>query len=279
MIKIDTWEIERYVTRYSGYGAKFIIGYRRKWEAYVRAMVAGNQTATESGMEGSRPGILQGIDETDILTVVDMVFKKLEGQRIRAQYGEASLKKYIRRVTVRTCIDLLRRWNSEKHKYEDPRKFQLIVDTDRGLPTSPMGAQLREGGVTTSGPDTGHDGEAEFGCGGSGGVGVIGIPVVNVADVWGGDPQGIFEARDIGREYGNIYHGEPFSLADLAKKYGIKNKNLALLKEWLRTRSYQQVGAKFALSEKQVRERINYVKRLIWEAVQKNKRMGKLTKP
>jgi hypothetical protein len=265
-MKLNTWHVECYYTR--GQNGRIIKGYRRIYEGYIRAIIAGNQLKTDEGFwMGDRRAVLPGLDDTEILKVIDKVYEKLEGREVRAEHGEKSILCYVAMTTKNVCADLRDHWRA--HPEKDPRQFQFDKDGEAGTLVAGM---LKDGGVTRSGAgQTSEKGEINvvgpLAASGTGGVGASGIVDTDSRYFWENNPIGIYEAK-VTRHF---HADDPaMDLYKFAKSYGVKSKNLPLLKERLRGRSLKQVGDKFGRSEKQVRDAIDDVKDALRKAVKKS---------
>ena len=270
-MKINTWHVERYYTE--GENGRIIKGWRRIYEGYIRAIIAGSEQRTDKGRwMGDRPAVLPGLDDTEISKVIDRVYEKLEGKEIRAEYGEKSILRYVALTTKRVCIDLKRHWRA--HPEEDPRR--VVQFGEGGMGEVVVEGMLKEGGVTRSGAgETTEKGEINvvgpLAASGTGGVGASGIIDTNSRYYWENNPAGIYEAKVTGR----FDADDPaMNLYKFTKIYGVKSKNLPLLEERLRGSSLKEVGEKFGRSEKQVRDAIDDLKELIRKKVQES-HMGK----
>jgi len=169
---------------------------------------------------------LTGRDEIDILTVIESVYKDLE--RIGECRGEAELRALVSRVAYFNIIDHIRRWTSKKNYH--PRSFQL----------------------EKHGEDFGGESDDEFDLGDRDG----GIASPQTPGSIGADPAAEYEAAQEGADQGDIT-----TVADLARKYGIKSKSLALMEDRIAGLSRLEIAEKHGLSENQAHCRLVYLRR------------------
>jgi DNA-directed RNA polymerase specialized sigma24 family protein len=264
------------------YGRDGIPGHRRLFEGFIEKLVQER---------------LPGRKDTDVLEVVDSVIEYLEKNADRlGDQDEKSLRPFIASITKFRVKDALDRWDAKKNPH--PGEVQM---TRLDLVISPSSAPQKGSGGTTPvrlsfcGTESGAGGTLSWDLKTPGlassqsfedAVAIAGWAKMTEMGkesgqwkepsvAWGAaelpNPVTTLEATEEGTDKDDV--------ASLLKKYGVESKNAELLEARIDGLSMQEVAAKFGLSEKQTRARIDYLKKLLWAAVERRKKINSAKSP